>query len=145
LLRVAIAARTVAAIAAQTVAVTASILEDAAAEAASDAAAAAVDTADAAAAASARADGTFLHPSTLRLRAKIVAVTGARTVEQTAEANVADAAIQIAVALKIAARGVISIIAVLTLRVLPLPLIPPRNLLCCLASRSRSIASAQCR
>jgi hypothetical protein len=124
-------------------------LEDAAAEAASDAAAAAVDTADAAAAASARADGTFLHPSTLRLRAKIVAATGARTVEQTveqtAEANVADAAIQIAVALRIAARGVISIIAVLTLRALPLPLIPPRNLLYFLASRWRSIASAQCR
>jgi hypothetical protein len=121
-------------------------LEDAAAEAASDAAAAAVDTADAAAAAaSARADETFLHPSTLRLKAKIAAVTGARIVEQTAEANVADAAIRIAAALKIAARGVISIIAVLTLRVLPLPLIPPRNLLCCLASLWRSIASAQCR
>jgi hypothetical protein len=120
---------------------------DAAAEVASDAAAVAVaDTVDAAAeVVSARAAETFLHPSTLRLKAKIVAVIAVLIVDQIAEAIAVVAAIRIAAATKIVALGVISKIAVPTLRVLPLRQIPRKNRLCSRANRLPNTASVRCR
>ena len=123
---------------------TASILADAAA---GDvlAAAAVADTVDAAVAVFARAAVTFLHRSTLRLRAKIAAVTVARIVGQTAEAIAAVVDIRIEVATRAVVRGAISIIAVPTLRVLPLQRILPKNRLYCRASRWPNIANVRCR
>ena len=146
MLRAAIAAQTVVGIEAAVTAAIGQVLADGAAEAASDAVAAAADTADAVAAvASVRADATFLHRNTLHLKVKIAAVIAVQIVDQTEAAIAVDVAIRIAAATRIAARGVISIIAAPTLRVLPLPSILLKSLLCCPASRWRNIASVRCR
>jgi hypothetical protein len=108
----------------------------------------AADAADAVAVVSARAavHAIFLHPSTLRHKASLAAVTVARIVVETAvEIAEAVAAIRIVAAATIVARGVTSTIAVPTLRVRPRHPIPRKNRLYCRANRSRSIAGGQCR